>query len=477
MVNAASAQAPDGLSRACNEIKRYEPFANGQVAFLAVDINTGETIAEYNPDMSVMPASNTKLFSTAAALDLYGPDYTYTTDLMYTGSIDSSGVLNGNLIIKGSGDPTLGSRFFPDQPNYNYIDAFIKAVKAAGIRHVTGNIIGDGTCYAKEMTPPTWSWEDIGNYFGAVPNGLTVCDNMVTLHFKTGREGSEAVYMGCTPNIKNLNVLSMGVASNVAQENSNTFGKSYQLHKYVQGPMPMNKKDVEVRSIMPDPPLFIASQLKDSLTDNGVSVFGMPFSAADYSRYQSLKDEPMVNICTLRSPKLSEIIRVTNWFSVNLFAEHCLSLVGIRQANTSDVESAAWAMMAFWQSKGVNIKGMSLNDGCGLSRYNICTPRQLCQVLTYMRAKSQYYDAFNKSLTMCGGQGTMGNMCLNTRAANNARGKSGTIRRVKSYSGYVKSRSGRELAFSIIINNFTNTGNDTRRMMEKFIVGLADYNN
>lgn len=473
----ADAQAPDGLTRACNEIKRYDAFQNGQVAFLAVDMKTGDVIAECNPDMSLMPASNTKIFSTAAALELYGPDFTYNTDLLYTGKIDSTGVLVGNLIIKGSGDPSLGSRFFTDQPNYNYTDAFVKAVKAAGIHHITGNIIGDGTIYEKEMTPPTWSWEDIGNYFGAVPNGLTVCDNMVTLHFKTGREGSEAVYMGCTPDIKNLNVLSMGVSTNVAQENSNTFGKSYQLHKYVQGPMPMNRKDVEVRSIMPDPPLFIASQLKDSLMANGVTVFGLPFSAADYSRYQALKNEPADTLCSLKSPRLAEIIKKTNLFSVNLFAEHCLSLVGISQAKTSDVEKAAWAMMAFWQSKGVGIRGMSLNDGCGLSRYNICTPRQLCQVLTYMRMKSQYYEAFNQSLTMCGGLGTMGNMCLYTRAQNNARGKSGTIRRVKSYSGYVKSRSGRELAFSIIINNFTSTSNDTRRMMEKFIVGLADYNN
>lgn len=470
----AQAQAPDGLSRACSEIKRCDAFANGQIAFLAIDVNTGEEIAGFNQDMSMVPASNTKLFSTAAALELYGPDYTYSTDLLYTGDI-VDGTLKGNIIIHGTGDPTLGSRFFTDHANYNYNELFIEAIQKAGIRHISGNIIGDGTCYAKEMTPPTWAWEDIGNYFGAVPSGLTTHDNLVTLHFKTGKEGTEAVYLGCVPEIEELQVISQGIASNVRRENTNTFGKQYQLSKYVQGPMPMNKNDVTVRSIMPDPPLFVASQLKDSLNARGITVFGKAFSAADYTRFASLSSERKDTLITLTSPKLSEIITKTNLHSINLFAEHMLSLVGLKQANTTDVTAASWALMEFWKNKGMNIKGMSINDGSGLSHYNIVTTRQLCYLLQYMRTKSKYYDAFNSSLTMCGGLGTMGGMCLNTRAQNNARGKSGSIRRVKSYSGYVKSRSGRELAFSIIINNFTCSSNETRQMMEKFIVGLADY--
>ncbi|MCQ2253273.1 MAG: D-alanyl-D-alanine carboxypeptidase/D-alanyl-D-alanine-endopeptidase [Bacteroidales bacterium] len=472
----AAAQGPDALSRACNEIKRYEAFASGQIAFLATDIKTGEEIVAFNPDMSVIPASNTKLFSTAAALDIYGPEYRYKTEVLYTGKLDSTGRLNGDIIIRGSGDPTLGSRFFTDHPNYNYNELFIKAIREAGIRHIAGNIVGDGTAYAKEMTPPTWSWEDIGNYFGAVPNGLTAHDNLVTLHFKTGREGSEAIYTYCDPEIEGLQVLSQGVSSNVSREGTNTFGKSYQNFKYVQGPMPMNRTDITVRSIMPDPPLFVATQLRDSLNARGISVFGKSLSAADNSRYANRDGADEHLILTLESPTLAEIIQKTNLFSINLFAEHCLALVGLKQAKTTDITSASWALMAWWKSKGMNIKGMSINDGSGLSHYNIVTPRQLCYVLTYMRNTSKYYTEFNNSLTMCGGLGTMGSMCAGTRAVNNARGKSGTIRRVKSYSGYVKSRSGRELAFSIVINNFTCSSSETRTMMEKYIAALADYN-
>lgn len=468
--------AQDNVSKVVTEIKNNEYFANGQVALLAIDMKTGEEIASYNSDMSMIPASNTKLFSTAAALELYGPDFKYKTQLVYTGKLDSAGVLIGNVIIKGGGDPTLGSKFFYDQDCFKYNELFLKAVKNAGIRRITGNIIGDGTVYAKEMTPSTWSWENIGNYFGAVPSGLTVHDNYATLHFKTGKEGTTAVYMGCEPEIKGLKVETAAVAADIKRENTNTFGKTYQKEKYIEGPMPQNNMDVTVRTIIPDPALFAASQLLDSLNSNGIQVFGQAVSAFEHNRYALNEETPHTVICTIESPTLAEIIQQTNYYSINLYAEHCLALVGLKQVNTTNVDLACYALMNFWRNKGMDIKGMSINDGCGLSHYNIVTARQLCFLLTYMRNQSKYYDSFNSSLTMCGGKGTMAGMCPNTRAVNNARGKSGTIRRVKSYSGYVTTRSGRELAFAILINNFTCSANDTKREMEKYIAALADYN-
>ena len=240
--------------------------------------------------------------------------------------------------------------------------------------------------------------------------------------------------------------------------------------------MPINKNDVTVRCILPDPPLFVATQLLDSLNSRGIKVLGKPFSAADNNRYLE-KDTTAKVICTLESPPLSEIIKYTNWHSINLYAEHCAILVGMKWFNSSSIPMGGAAVMQFWKSKGMDIKGMSINDGCGLSHFNIVTARQLCYLLTYMHNTSKNYDAFNNSLTMCGDKGTMSSMCLNTRAEKNARGKSGTVRRVKSYSGYVTSRSGREIAWAIIINNFTCSSNDTRKAMEKFIVALADYNN
>ena len=223
----------------------------------------------------------------------------------------------------------------------------MKAVKNAGIRRITGNIIGDGTIYAKEMTPSTWSWENIGNYFGAVPNGLTVHDNYATLHFKTGKEGTTAVYMGCEPEIKGLRVETAAVAADIKRENTNTFGKTYQKEKYIEGPMPQNNMDVTVRTIIPDPAQFAASQLLDSLNSNGIQVFGQALSAFEHNRYVLNEETPQTVICTIESPTLAEIIQQTNYYSINLYAEHCLALVGLKQVNTTNVDLACYALMNF----------------------------------------------------------------------------------------------------------------------------------
>lgn len=463
------------VTRAIKTLVAGDKLKHAQIAVMAVDTKNGDIICQHNQDMSLTPASNLKLFSTAAALELYGPNFKYETELLYSGNIDSNGLLIGDIIIKGGGDPTLGSRFFTNS-NPNYIKQMAEAIKSAGIKNVQGNVIGDATIYGDEVLPTTWSWEDIGNYYGAVPSGLSNHDNMTTLHFKTDELGTTAQYTGCSPEVKGMIIDCRAVSSNVTRENTNTFGLPYQFYKTVIGPMPQKKDDVTVRTIIPDPALFMAQELCDTLSSMGISTLGRPFNAKNNKKYLATKDSiSKVSILKITSPALSEIIEQTNIWSVNLFAEHCLSLVGLKQVKTTEINSACGALMQFWKKKGMDIEGMSINDGCGLSHYNIITPRQMCFLLTYMR-NSKNYNTFNASLTMCGQRGTMSSMCKNTAAWKNARGKSGSIRRVKAYSGYVKSKSGRELAFSILINNFSGTSAEAKNDMEKIISALADFN-
>ncbi|MCQ2974913.1 MAG: D-alanyl-D-alanine carboxypeptidase/D-alanyl-D-alanine-endopeptidase [Bacteroidales bacterium] len=448
-------------------------FKNAQIGVLAIDTKTGDIIAEYNPDKSLTPASNMKLFSTSCALELYGPDYQFETKIIQSGKIDKNGILQGNIIIRGGGDPTMGSKFY--DIDGLYLEKFSQAIINAGIKGIRGNIIADATIYDKEMVPTTWSWEDMGNSYGAVPCGICTNDNYLTLHFKTGEQGTIAEYLYSEPEYPGMTVLCKATAENITHENTNTFGKAYEVNKIIAGPMPKNQNDVTVKSIIPDPAFFVANKLRENLINKDIAVYGKAINAFFMDNYQpdANKEKEILN---LKSPTLSEIIRMTNLYSVNLFAEHCLCLIGLKRINTTDVNLASNTLMAWWKEKGMDIGGLSINDGCGLSHYDIATPRQLCYLLQYMKNNSKYYKEFNESLTMCGGKGTMSSMCRGTRAVNNARGKSGTIRRVKSYSGYVKSLSGRELAFSIITNNFTCTGNEARTRMEKIITALANYN-
>lgn len=463
------------LKNTVTSIASSEDFATGEVGMIAVDTKTGEVLAEYNPDITLIPASNTKLFSTAAALELYGPSYRHTTSLYYIGKLDN-GLLRGNIIIKGGGDPSLGSRFFDGQADNDYINQFVESVKLAGIRRVEGDIIADASFFDEDMIPPTWCWGDLGNYYGAVPSGLTVNDNMIELIFNSETSGKPAVFVNSQPAIPGLKVKSFALSANIEKEQTDVYCAPYSTTKIVRGFVPCDSNNIVVKTIIPDPAVYIARQLQDSLAAHNIIVFGQAVSAFEGNRYL-MEDQTPVLLCNHQGVSLDKIIEKTNTYSVNLFAEHCLALVGLKQIKCSRPSLAADAEMQFWKKKGLDIKGMSLNDGSGLSRHNTISPRQFAWLLTYMKTKSSFYAAFNKSLTKCGCSGTMATMCRGTKAWNNARGKSGSIRRVKAYSGYVTSQSGRDIAFSIIINNFNGSSNACRAEQEKFIAALAEFNN
>lgn len=444
-------------------------------SFYAIDCKTGEIIADFNGNKTIVPASNTKIFSTAAALDSYGGDYRHQTQIVYNGNIDQKGKLKGNIIIKGGGDPTLGSRFFTSAPNYNYIKIIQDSIKALGIKTIEGDIIADASFYDYDMVPPTWNWGDLGNYYGAVPSGLTVMDNSLELHFQTFSENQPSKLLYTYPKIEDFKLDNyILVNPNTKKETTECFGEPYSNIRSIRGYLPIYQKDIMVRTTLPNPPQFLAKQLTDSLEKINITVLGQATTSQKNNHYL-LEDSICKPICTIYSPTLKEIIQKTNTFSVNLFAEHCLSLFAKKNAWSTRPQEAGYALMDFWKKKGMDIKGLSLNDGSGLSRNNLISAKQLCFVLKYMYNSPNYKD-FNNSLTMCGGIGTMSGMCAKTAAWKNARGKSGTIRRVKSYSGYVKSKSGREIAFAGILNNFTCSSSEAKNEIEKFIVALANYN-
>lgn len=443
-------------------------------SFYAIDCKTGEIIADFNGNKTIVPASNTKIFSTAAVLESYGGEYKHETQILYNGNIDENGKLKGNIIIKGGGDPTLGSRFFTSAPNYNYIKIIRDSIKAKGIKIIEGDIIADASFYDYDMVPPTWKLDDIGNYYGAVSSGLTVMDNSLELHFQTFSQNQPSKLIYTYPKVEDFKLENYIIVNpNTKKETTECFGDPYSNTRSIRGYLPEYQKDIMVRTTLPNPPQFLAKQITDSLEMINIKVMGQATTSKKSNHYL-LEDSICKTICTIYSPTLKEIIQKTNTFSVNLFAEHCLSLFGKKNSWSTRPQESAYALVDFWKKKGMDTKGLSLNDGSGLSRNNSVSAKQLCFVLKYMYNSKNYRD-FNNSLTMCGGIGTMANMCAKTAAWKNARGKSGTIRRVKSYSGYVKSKSGREIAFAGILNNFTCSSNEAKNEIEKFIVALANY--
>jgi D-alanyl-D-alanine carboxypeptidase/D-alanyl-D-alanine-endopeptidase (penicillin-binding protein 4) len=207
------------------------------------------------------------------------------------------------------------------------------------------------------------------------------------------------------------------------------------------------------------------------LKENGI---GVERPAITIAEAESSKDRKTID--TTYSPILKDIISRANKKSVNLLAEHLLLALRVPKDTSGSTRSSVNTLKAFWKSKGMDTDGLFMKDGSGLSRYDAVTPRQLVFILKYMKTKSQYFNSFYESLSIAGVDGTLRNIGLGTNAENNLRAKSGTIENVKSYSGYVTTKSGNMLAFAVIVNNFNCSSSEVSAKMANLMIKLANSN-
>ncbi len=462
---------------ALKELKADKDLKNAGIGFYAVDINTGEIISTYNCDLSLTPASTQKLITTATALEVLGPKFKFSTKLEYVGQYDTTGnVLNGSIIINGGGDPTLGSKYFDKTENDYFLDAWIKSISELGVKSITGEIIGDERIYGYEIVPPTWSWEDMGNYFGAGANGLTIFDNMYTLFYNTSEKiGGNTEITKMEPHIPGMTFDNHVKSDAINSDKSYIFGAPYTYHRYINGYLPLEKINYRIKGSMPDPSFFAAYTLYEKIKENGIKSGDVTtFRISNNLQYlDSLKH---VVLCETFSPELSEIIKQTNHKSINLFAEHLLTHCRLKSVNFNKDSVDRSYIENFWRTKGIDTKGMAIYDGSGLSKYNTVTTKQLVLILKYMKKQSKYGIQYYESIPVVGKEGTVRSICIGTSAENNMRAKSGSIKSVRAYTGYVTSKSGREIAFSLIINNYNGSSSETGKKMQSLMVSLSDFN-
>lgn len=466
------------LNTALYNLKKDRALKNAGIAFYAVDLSSKEVLAKHNQNLALAPASTQKLITTATTLEVLGANYRFKTKIEYTGNIDTTKrVLHGNLIIRGGGDPTLGSKYFTSSINkYSFLDKWASSVKEAGIDSITGYVIGDARIYDYDMVPPTWSWEDMGNYFGAGACGLTCFDNSYTLTFKTPTKiGDTTIITDISPEGNGLTFDNTVVSGKTRSDLSYIFGAPYTYFRYIRGELPRAKNEYEVRGAMPDPAYYLTRKFCEKLDLYNVKIANTPTTfrkSPELANGDTLKTKA---IHITYSPKLSEIIKKTNYISINLYAEHLLSHIAHKRKKEKGTKAACKFVENFWTAKGMDTGGMSLNDGCGLSRYNTVTAKQMVFLLDFMKNKSKNFDAFYNSMAIVGKKGTVKYMLRKTSAAGNMRAKSGSIRSVRCYSGYVKTKSGREVAFSIMLNNFNCSSSKARKKIEKVLKALSDF--
>ena len=439
-------------------------LSTASVCIAVSDIRTGEALIKSEPQQSLVPASILKLVTTATALEVFGPDFRFQTTLAASGLIRND-TLFGDLQIVGGGDPTLGSMYFPD--NNHFLEDWIKLIQSRNIKVVSGNLVLDATIYESKTIPSTWIWEDIGNYYGAGASGISVYDNLYEIHLSSGKEAGKPTKMGqVNPEIPGIDIQDEVLSSDINSDQAYVFGSPMENRRVISGTIPKNRSDFIVKGSVPDPSALLASEFRKKLTANGINVSG----ATRFEKANTREGLPVV-LSVNQSPPLRDIIKVTNYESVNLFAEHLLKQLAFRSSGLGTTKDGCKFVVEFWKDKGLDMKGFFMNDGSGLSRFNAITAIQMVNILNYMKTKSAYSTDFYESLATVG-KGTLTvlrsknfpNQCL--------RSKSGSMTRVRCFAGYLTTDSKRELSYSIMLNNFSCSLAEATKKIEEVLVEL-----
>jgi len=464
--------AKDSLFILLDSLKTDSVLKHASLAYVFYNLSQDTVISELNPSLSLVPASTMKLFTSAAALEILGADTRFKTTLTYDGTLKNK-ILNGNIYINGGGDPALGSSIYNQS---GFMNTFIKAVQDLNIETINGNIIADPRIFGMDAIPYTWSYGEINEAYAAAASGLSVYDNTYFYEISQKDKGLiKSNPVSLTPKIPSITFYNNFVLTDDEKESLFITNQPGSFRRIIKGCFPRTFPKLTIKGSIPDPPYIVAYELYENLLLKGIEISGSPMTIYDCSKeIQNGKNNDMKQIAVIFSPTVLSIVQNVNMHSNNLFAEHLIKHIGLKKYGIGETESGVNAVVKFWKEKGMDIGGLFMFDGCGLSRFNAVTVKQLADVLIYMKSSPVFCDFYN-SLSNAGETGTLRKLCIGSDAEGQIFAKSGTMSRVKSYAGYANTIKGDTIVFSIIANNFSCPASEMTKKFEKIMIKAVEY--
>ncbi|HEV7903986.1 MAG TPA: D-alanyl-D-alanine carboxypeptidase/D-alanyl-D-alanine-endopeptidase [Pyrinomonadaceae bacterium] len=490
-----------------SDVLSQPALAPAMFGIKVVSLDTGRVLFEENAGKLLMPASNMKLYTVAAALDRLGPDFRFTTSAYAQDAPDKKGKLGGDLIIYGRGDPTYATRFngAGNTDYFKAIDDLAARIFAAGVRRVEGDLVGDESYFTGPPRGMGWEWDDLQWYYGADTSALTVNDNALDIFVKPGAKVGDACVVNAGPDIARIvNVsarqLSGAPPASFAATNANapltlinsttttTRATKRELvidrplgqpGLVVSGSLPLDDPGYTASVSVPRPAYAFVTMLRSALERRGVTVRGRTTVVdADMRAAAPLDLSKLLELAKRESPPFSEIAAHTLKPSQNLYTELILRTLGKQFPPTDPKLTTAQAGLAvvrtFLNEAGVNTSHLSLFDGSGLARQNLITAESTVQLLTYM-SQHRYAQVYRDAQPIAGVDGTLRGRMRNTVAAGNLRAKTGTLSTVSGLSGYVTSAAGERLVFSMVVNHYPDDAPPRQNFMDAIAVLLASF--
>lgn len=443
---------------------------NAQIGLYIESIEDGETIFANNEHKLFISASNMKIFTTTTALLRFGPRFTYKTKV-YHGKTIKNGVLLGDLVVRGSGDPTIAPSFSNGDSRV-FFRAWADSLIAKGITKIEGNIIGDESYFTTDPLGYGWQWDDEPFWYSAQISALTFNDNCIDVTVVANDSIGEAPEVYLSPPTTYVSIDNNAVTTKPDSVRSLDLTRPRLQNKIlIRNNIPVNNPRYTKSLSIEEPARFFIHVLREVLIEKGIKVSGdlkivKNSSQIDYSEYS--------HVFTHQSPPLSEILKAVNKRSQNLYAEQLLITIAAEYGDYASAAEGIKVVNSTLARMGISKNEFSMRDGSGLSRFNLISPHTVSLLLRYM-AKNRYFPYFFNSLPIAGVDGTLKNRMKDSPAEGYIRAKTGTVGYVRNLSGYVESTSGEMFLFSLLVNNYLLPTPSINNLQDRIGILLATF--
>ncbi|HEV2132403.1 MAG TPA: D-alanyl-D-alanine carboxypeptidase/D-alanyl-D-alanine-endopeptidase [Longimicrobiaceae bacterium] len=447
-------------------------FAHAHWGVVIRSLETGETLYRRNESKVFIPASNQKLLTGAAALEVLGPDFRYRTELVANGPVQN-GVLRGDLLVRASGDPTISWRFHEGEARAVF-RAWADSLRAHGVRRIAGAVVGVDEVFDDPVYGWGWPWDDLGGQFAAPVAGLQFNEASVVVEvFPASRAGAPGIVALTPP------------SGHVRLENRTTTveaGRPAQIEMgyvelddllVVSGEIPRDTSGITQRVGVRDPARYFITALRETLREAGIAVEGRAMLREDLE-----EDAPALRggarLFVHHSPPVREILPIMMKPSQNQIAEALLKTLGAEARGQGRAAAGAQVVDSLFGAWGLDTGGLSMRDGSGMSRYNFVTPELLIGLLERM-TQSPHWELWYASQPVAGIDGTLRNRLRGTPAEGNVHAKTGTLSNIRAVSGYVTTADGERLAFAMLVNHHLRTAAAADRLIDAALVRIAGF--
>lgn len=435
----AAQKVAQKLQKAFQQFENDSQLKHAISSLYVIDAKTGQVVFDKNSQVGLAPASTQKIITAATAFELLGRDFGYKTFFYLNGPVKND-TLNGDFIIKGFGDPTIGSIRYSVTKKEMILEAVVNMLKQKNIKHIAGRIVIDESNFESNTISNGWIWEDIGNYYGAGAGAFNWIENQYELVLQPGKkEGDDVKIIKTEPEdifYSVINELKTGPKG--SGDNGYIYFPPYSVSGFIRGTIPMGEKQFSISGSIPNVSLVFMTQLEKKLINALITISGNSTTSLGFKANNEILKYNVLPFNFLISPSLDSIIY---WFlkkSINLYGEALIKTFAYEKQGFGSTDSGVAIVKKFWKQKGIDEDELNISDGSGLSPQNRVTTHAQVEILKYAKTKD-WFPYFYAALP----------------EYNSMKMKSGTIKDVKGFCGYHKAKDGKEYIFSFLVNNYS----------------------